>query len=157
RRWWRAPPSRTTVCSGNFGFGPGSPSTTARRFWRAIAWSASTASVRATAWASRSWRPPTRRSHQRVPSQAPVPTTTRRAGQHLVLCAIMPERLAQTDRFKQVTEMIGGGPYRYLANEHVPGAHVVYSRNTAYRPRDDGPLEWTAGPKIAHFERIEWT
>jgi peptide/nickel transport system substrate-binding protein len=73
------------------------------------------------------------------------------------MCAIMPERLAQTDPFKQVTEMIGSGPYRYLANERVPGARVAYARNTAYRPRDDGPLEWTAGPKIAHFDRIEWS
>ena len=72
------------------------------------------------------------------------------------MCAIMPERLAQTDPFKQVTEMVGSGPYRYLANERVPGARVAYERNTAYRPREDGPLEWTAGPKIAHFDRVEW-
>jgi peptide/nickel transport system substrate-binding protein len=72
------------------------------------------------------------------------------------MCAIMPERLAQTDPFKQVTEMSGSGPYRYLANERVPGARVAYERDTAYRPRDDGPLEWTAGPKIAHFDRVEW-
>jgi peptide/nickel transport system substrate-binding protein len=72
------------------------------------------------------------------------------------MCAIMPERLAQTDPFKQVTEMVGSGPYRYLANERVPGARVAYDRNPTYRPRDDGPLEWSAGPKIAHFDRIEW-
>jgi peptide/nickel transport system substrate-binding protein len=72
------------------------------------------------------------------------------------MCAIMPERLARTDPFEQVTEMIGSGPYRYKADERVSGARVVYERNDAYRPRSDGPLEWTAGPKIAHFERIEW-
>jgi peptide/nickel transport system substrate-binding protein len=72
------------------------------------------------------------------------------------MCPIMPERLAATDPFKQVTEMIGSGPYRYKADERVPGALVVYERNTAYVPRADGVSEGTAGPKIAHFDRIEW-
>ena len=72
------------------------------------------------------------------------------------MCPIMPERLALTDPFKQVTEMVGSGPYRYKADERVPGALVVYERNTAYRPRGDGVPDGTAGPKVAHFERIEW-
>lgn len=33
--------------------------------------------------------------------------------------AMMPERLANTDPFKQITEIIGSGPYRYLASERV--------------------------------------
>jgi peptide/nickel transport system substrate-binding protein len=72
------------------------------------------------------------------------------------MCPIMPERLAATDPFKQVTEMIGSGPYRYKVDERVPGALVVYERNSAYVPRSDGVTEGTAGPKIAHFDRIEW-
>jgi peptide/nickel transport system substrate-binding protein len=72
------------------------------------------------------------------------------------ICPIMPERLATTDPFKQITEMIGSGPYRFKADERVPGALVVYERNQAYRPRPDGTTDGTAGPKIAHFDRIEW-
>jgi peptide/nickel transport system substrate-binding protein len=72
------------------------------------------------------------------------------------MCPIMPERLAATDPMKQVTEMVGSGPYRYKADERVPGARVVYERNAAYVPRTDGTPDGTAGPKIAHFERIEW-
>jgi len=72
------------------------------------------------------------------------------------MCPIMPERLAQTDPFKQVTEMIGSGPYRYKADERVPGALVVYERNQAYVPRANGTPDGTAGPKVAHFDRIEW-
>ena len=34
----------------------------------------------------------------------------------------MPERLAKTDPFTQVTEMVGSGPYRFKADERVPGA-----------------------------------
>ncbi|HET6308485.1 MAG TPA: ABC transporter substrate-binding protein [Rhodopila sp.] len=71
--------------------------------------------------------------------------------------AMMPERLARTDAFTQVTEMVGSGPYRFLAAERVPGAKAVYAKFTDYVPRGDGVPDWTAGPKIAHFDRIEWT
>ena len=72
------------------------------------------------------------------------------------MCPIMPERLAATDPYKQVTEMVGSGPYRYKADERVAGSRVVYERNTKYVPRPDGTPDGTAGPKIAHFDRIEW-
>jgi peptide/nickel transport system substrate-binding protein len=72
------------------------------------------------------------------------------------MCPIMPERLAMTDPYKQVTEMIGSGPYRYKADERVAGSLVVYERNTKYVPRPNGTPDATAGPKIAHMERIEW-
>ena len=73
-----------------------------------------------------------------------------------VPCIIMPERLAKTDAFTQVTDTIGSGPFIYKADERVPGARVVYARNPRYVPRRDGPLGGTAGPKVAHFERVEW-
>ena len=38
------------------------------------------------------------------------------------ICVIMPERLAKTDPFTQVTEMVGSGPYRFKASERVPGS-----------------------------------
>jgi peptide/nickel transport system substrate-binding protein len=72
------------------------------------------------------------------------------------MCPIMPERLAATDPYKQVTEMVGSGPYRYKADERVPGSLVVYERNPHYVPRPGGMPEGTAGPKVAHIERIEW-
>ncbi|HEX3350780.1 MAG TPA: ABC transporter substrate-binding protein [Acetobacteraceae bacterium] len=72
------------------------------------------------------------------------------------MCPIMPERLAQTDPFKQVTEAIGSGPYRYKADERVPGAKVVYEKFAEYVPRSGGTADRTAGPKIANFDRIEW-
>ncbi len=72
------------------------------------------------------------------------------------MCPIMPERLAVTDPYKQVTEMVGSGPFRYKADERVPGSRVVYERNTKYVPRSGGAPDGTAGPKVAHFDRIEW-
>jgi len=72
------------------------------------------------------------------------------------MCPIMPERLAQTDPFTQVTDPVGSGPYRYKAEERVPGARVVYEKFADYVPRSGGTAERTAGPKVANFERIEW-
>ena len=69
---------------------------------------------------------------------------------------IMPERLAKTDPNKQVTEMVGSGPFRFKADERVPGALVVYERNRDYVPRPDGPPTFTAGPKVVHYDRVEW-
>ena len=70
--------------------------------------------------------------------------------------AIMPERLATTSPFKPVDEIIGSGPYRFLRDEHVSGARAAYERFPLYRPRTAGPVGFTAGPKVAHFDRVEW-
>jgi peptide/nickel transport system substrate-binding protein len=70
--------------------------------------------------------------------------------------AIMSERLAKTDAFVHVTEMVGSGPYRFLPAEYVSDARVVYERFADYRPREGGAPDFTAGPKIAHFDRVEW-
>jgi peptide/nickel transport system substrate-binding protein len=70
---------------------------------------------------------------------------------------IMPERLAKTDPFQQVTEMVGSGPFRFVANERVAGSRVVYEKFAGYVPRANGKPEFTAGPKVAHFDRVVWT
>eukprot|EP01037_Dinobryon_pediforme_P001796 gene1796-1826_t len=69
---------------------------------------------------------------------------------------IMPERLALTDAAKQVSEVVGSGPFRFLADERVAGARVAYARFDGYVPRE-GVASFTAGPKIAHVPRVEWT
>ncbi|MGY4801489.1 ABC transporter substrate-binding protein [Teichococcus aerofrigidensis] len=68
---------------------------------------------------------------------------------------IMPERLAQTDPGKAVTEMIGSGPYRFLDGEYNSGSRVVYEKFDGYVPRQEAPERATGG-KVAHFRRIEW-
>ncbi|MCC6716300.1 MAG: ABC transporter substrate-binding protein [Acetobacteraceae bacterium] len=73
------------------------------------------------------------------------------------MCGIMPARLAETDAFQQVSEVIGSGPLRYVADERVQGATNVYARFEKYVPRGDGAPTWTAGPKVVHFDRIVWT
>jgi peptide/nickel transport system substrate-binding protein len=73
------------------------------------------------------------------------------------MSAIMPERLANTDPFKQITEMVGSGPFRYVAAERLQGVRNVYEKFTGYVPRPGGTPNGDSGPKIVHFERIVWT
>jgi peptide/nickel transport system substrate-binding protein len=73
-----------------------------------------------------------------------------------LMAAIMPERLAATPPTTRLTEMVGSGPFRFVANERVPGARNVYSRFEGYVPRTDGAPSFCAGPRIAHFDRVEW-
>ena len=35
----------------------------------------------------------------------------------------MPARLAETDPFERVTEMVGSGPFRFVAGEQVAGRY----------------------------------
>ena len=70
--------------------------------------------------------------------------------------AIMPGRLAAESPFKPVGEVVGSGPYRFLKDEYVSGARAVFERFAEYQPRAGGPVGFTAGPKVAHFDRVEW-
>lgn len=72
------------------------------------------------------------------------------------ICAIMPERLASTDPSQAVPEVVGSGPFRFRAEERLPGALTVYEKFEGYRPREGNKPEWTAGPKRAWFDRVEW-
>ena len=68
---------------------------------------------------------------------------------------IMPERLAKTDPNTPITEMVGCGPYRFVADEFDSGARAVYAKFEKYQPRQEPPA-WQTGGKVAYFERIEW-
>ena len=78
------------------------------------------------------------------------------AGPGGIVPAIMPERLAATSPFQPVTEMVGSGPYRFLPDEHISGARAAYERFALYQPRAAGPVGFTSGPKVVHFDRVEW-
>lgn len=71
-------------------------------------------------------------------------------------CAfIMPDRIAQTDPFKQITEYVGSGPMRFLKDEWQVGVKAVFEKFENYVPRDE-PASWMAGGKHVSFQRIEW-
>lgn len=69
---------------------------------------------------------------------------------------VMPERLATSDAFQQVREVVGSGPYRFRPDEFNSGSFAAYERFVDYVPTPVGKAELTAGPKRAHFDRIEW-
>ncbi len=68
---------------------------------------------------------------------------------------IMPERIAQTDPFKQITEVVGSGPFRFVADEYNSGSRAVFAKFDGYVPRDDAPSS-IAGAKRALVDRVEW-
>lgn len=68
---------------------------------------------------------------------------------------IMPERLASTSPATALTEILGSGPYRFVAGERVPGSLNVYERFQGYVPRQEA-ADYLAGGKVTHFDRIEW-
>ena len=68
---------------------------------------------------------------------------------------VMPERLANTDPFQQVTEMVGSGPFKFVKDEFEPGHRVVYVKNTDYVPRNEPP-SWASGGKVVKVDRVEW-
>jgi peptide/nickel transport system substrate-binding protein len=68
---------------------------------------------------------------------------------------VMPERVAMTDPFKQITDYVGSGPMRFKQDEWVPGAKAVFERFDGYVPRAE-KASWLAGGKRINFDRIEW-
>ena len=70
-------------------------------------------------------------------------------------CFIMPERIAKTDPFTQISEYVGSGPFRFPKDEWISGSQAVYLKNTRYVPRQEKP-DGASGGKIVHFDRVEW-
>lgn len=69
---------------------------------------------------------------------------------------MMPERIAKTDAFQQISEYIGSGPYKFNNADSVRGSRFIYERFADYVPRQSGTPSMIAGPKITHFDRVEW-
>ena len=78
------------------------------------------------------------------------------AGLATITPVVMPERLANSDPSRPVGEMVGSGPYRFLASEFSMGEHAAYERFADYVPRTEGKPNYTSGPKVAHIDRVEW-
>ena len=73
-----------------------------------------------------------------------------------VAAFIMPERMAKTDPYQQITEAVGSGPYRFVKDEFRAGTKAVYARFDRYVPRDE-PASYMAGGKRVFFDRFETT
>src|ERR1700675_3111049 len=75
----------------------------------------------------------------------PYPKMMFALGKNNTPCAfIMPERIAQTDPFKQITEYVGSGPMKFAKSEGGPGARSVFREVTDYMPRQE-EAAWPPG------------
>ncbi len=69
---------------------------------------------------------------------------------------MVPERIANgTDPFKQMTEIVGSGPFRFLKDEYVIGSHAALVPFERYVPRDE-PASFTSGGHRVMVDRVEW-
>jgi peptide/nickel transport system substrate-binding protein len=86
----------------------------------------------------------------------PYPKMLLALGKNSTPCAfIMPERIAQTDPFKQINEYVGSGPMKFVRSEWVPGARSAFEKFADYVPRQE-KNSWFAGGKQMLVDRIEW-
>ena len=87
--------------------------------------------------------------------KAPFPLFTAALGKpSSVVPFIMPERVAKTDAFQQITDPTGSGPFRFLRDEWRPGQGAAYAKNERYVPRNEPP-SWSAGGKVVNIDRFE--
>ena len=70
-------------------------------------------------------------------------------------CFIMPERVAKTDPFKQITDSTGSGPFKFVKDEWVAGAWAAWVRTTS-TPRDE-TADFFAGGKHVYVDRVDHT
>jgi peptide/nickel transport system substrate-binding protein len=68
---------------------------------------------------------------------------------------MMPERIAMTDPFKQITEVVGSGPFRWVPDEYVIASHAAFARFDKYVPRDEPPSYMAGGHRVL-LDRVEW-
>jgi peptide/nickel transport system substrate-binding protein len=59
---------------------------------------------------------------------------------------MMPERMAKTDPYQQITDTVGSGPFKFVREEFEPGHKMVYVNNS----------DWASGGKIVKVDRVEW-
>ena len=86
----------------------------------------------------------------------PFPMLFQGLGQVSGACFIMPERVANTDPFKQIDDTTGSGPFVFIKSEYNTGSRMAFARNAKYVPVASGEPSLIAGPKRVFFDRVEW-
>ena len=68
---------------------------------------------------------------------------------------MMPARIAATAPDKQIKEIVGSGPFKFVRDEWQPGHQAVYVRNPDYVPRNEAASGSTGGKK-AYLDKVIW-
>jgi peptide/nickel transport system substrate-binding protein len=96
-----------------------------------------------------------RRPHLPLEFEKPFPKMLLALGKPWQCCFVMPARIAATDPYRPINEHVGSGPMRFVKNEWLPGAKVVFDKFADYVPRQE-PASWFAGGKRILTDRVEW-
>ena len=73
----------------------------------------------------------------------------------VVVPFMMPKRVAETDPFKQIDEMIGSGPFTLNKADWKPGERLTFQKNKKYKPRAE-PMSGLSGGKVVKLDTVEW-
>lgn len=68
---------------------------------------------------------------------------------------ILPRRLVEIPADQRIEEVVGSGPFRFVAAEYRSGDRVVYEKFAGYVPRSE-PASGLSGGKVAKVDRVEW-
>lgn len=68
---------------------------------------------------------------------------------------IMPARIAATPADTAITEHVGSGPFKFVAEDFQPGLKSHYVKFQEYVPRDEPP-SWMAGGKVVNVDEVVW-
>jgi peptide/nickel transport system substrate-binding protein len=68
---------------------------------------------------------------------------------------ILREKEALIDPNTPITESIGSGPFKFVKEEWLPGAKLVYAKNADYVPRNEPP-DGVSGGKVVKVDRVEY-
>src|SRR5437763_3646718 len=71
------------------------------------------------------------------------------------LAPIMPARIAETDPYEKIGDIIGSGPFRFAKDEFVAGSFAAMTKFEDYRPRDDAPSGIVVSRRVM-VDRVEW-
>ena len=63
---------------------------------------------------------------------------------------VIPQRLAETDPTKPISEVIGSGPFRFLSDQFKIASFAAFEAFESYTPRNE-PANGTAGGAGGHF------
>jgi peptide/nickel transport system substrate-binding protein len=77
------------------------------------------------------------------------------AGPGAPMAAIMRAADANRPAGVPLTDPIGSGPFRYVANERMVGTRVVFERFAGYKSRPEPP-DGLAGARVVKMARVEW-
>lgn len=83
----------------------------------------------------------------------PFPVEQALANSGSGIAAILREQEAIAGAFGRTTPVIGSGPFRFLAEEWLPGARMAYAKHEGYVPRAEPP-DGLAGGKVPKLDRI---